>query len=537
MGVVLIHGAGTITLVGPPLSGYGCADSNWTDQMRVMPFTETLPYALYRADQVREFDRIAIQEYGIPGAELMERAGSRAFQLLQTLWPAAKEILILCGSGNNGGDGYVVARLAKQAGIQARVLLLSDPAKVKGDALAMLRAWQEAGGEVEPYEGLPKRCDLIVDALLGTGLEREVSGRWAQAIEAVNRHPAPVLAIDIPSGLNADSGRRMGCAIEAHATISFIGLKRGMFTGEGPDCCGRTYFDALELPARIYARQILDTRRIDWSKLSSTLTPRRRSAHKGAFGHLLVIGGDLGFSGAARLAGEAAARSGAGLVSVATRPEHAALLNLGRPELMCRGVAEADELDSLLKRAGVIALGPGLGRGAWGRSLFERAMASGLPLVIDADGLNLLAAAPAQRDDWILTPHPGEAARLLDCTVEEIEADRFAAVERLQAVYGGIVVLKGAGSLIHSGGNRPTALCSDGNPGMASGGSGDLLTGIIAALLAQGFATQEAAEIGVCLHAAAGDQAARAGELGMLASDLLPEIRRLLNPDRTDADS
>ena len=431
----------------------------------------------------------------------------------------------------------MVARLARQAGLNARVLMLSDPAKVKGDAHTMLQAWEESGGVVEPYEGLPKRCDLIVDALLGTGLEREVSGRWAEAILEVNRHPAPVLAIDIPSGLNSDNGRSMGCAIEADATISFIGLKRGMFTAEGPDFCGALHFDALELPARIYARQILAARRIDWSKQVLTLSPRRRSAHKGAFGHLLVIGGDLGYSGAVRMAGEAAARTGAGLVSIATRHEHARLLNLGRPELMCRGVDEPNELEPLLAQADVIALGPGLGKGPWSRALYERVMNSALPLVVDADGLNLLAEAPRRRNDWILTPHPGEAARLLGCSVAQVEADRFAAVERLQATFGGVVVLKGAGSLIQGESNRPVALCSDGNPGMASGGSGDLLTGIIAALLAQGDSSQAAAEMGVCLHAAAGDRAAQAGERGMLATDLLPEIRSLLNPGVIDAES
>lgn len=494
-----------------------------------MPFTETLPYALYRAEQVREFDRIAIQEFGIPGAELMQRAGSRAFQLLQELWPQATHITVICGVGNNGGDGYVVARLARQAGLQVQLLSLGDPAKLHGDALVMADAWREQAGEIDPYAGLPKKTDLIVDAVLGTGLEREVTGHWAEALQAINRHPAPVLAIDIPSGLNSDNGMIMGCAIQADATISFIGLKQGMFTGMGPDCCGQIHFYALEIPARIYGRQILAARRIDWQKLSQRVQPRRRTSHKGDLGHVLVVGGNRGYSGAARLAAEAAARAGAGLVSVATHPAHAAQLNLGRPELMCRGVENSAELLPLLERASVIALGPGLGLDAWGRDMFRAAMNSGLPLVVDADALNLLSEAPARSERWVLTPHPGEAARLLETDTQTVQADRFAALQRLQARFGGVVVLKGAGSLVGEGSSRPPAVCSGGNPGMATGGSGDLLTGIIAALIAQGSELMEAAELGVVLHAAAGDRAAQQGEIGMLAGDMLAELRGLMN--------
>lgn len=501
-----------------------------------MPYTEALPYALYRAEQVREFDRIAIQEYGIPGAELMERAGSRCFQLMRELWPEARQITLVCGAGNNAGDGYVVARLARQAGLVVRLLTLADPARLRGDALTMADAWRALGGEIEPYHELPKKTDLIVDAILGTGLEREVTGSWAEVIAAINRHPAPVLAVDIPSGLHSDNGRRMGCAVQAEASLSFIGLKQGMFTGAGPDCCGRIYFDALEIPARIYASQILSARRIDWDKLYQLIPPRRRSAHKGDFGHVLVIGGERGYSGAARMAAEAAARCGAGLVTIATHPEHAAFLNQGRPELMCRGVENSADLLPLIERADVIALGPGLGQGDWGLGLFQQAITAGLPLVIDADGLNLLTERPSRMEQWVLTPHPGEAARLLGGDTKTIQADRFTALQGLQSRFGGVVVLKGAGTLVKDGTSRPSAVCSGGNPGMATGGSGDLLTGMIAAMLAQGFDLRESAELGVALHAAAGDRAALQGERGMLAGDMLNELRGLLNQDQLHVD-
>lgn len=502
--------------------------------MRVMPTTDQLPYALYTAAQVREFDRIAIEEYDIPGADLMERAGTRAFHWVQARWPGLSEILVVCGVGNNGGDGFVLARHALQGGLRVRVLQLGDPGKMQGDALAMADAWRALGGVIEPFDGLPGKPGLIVDAILGTGLERDVTGRWADAIERINAHQAPVFSLDIPSGLNSDTGRVMGSAVHAEASLSFIGLKRGMFTGEGPACCGEVAFDALDVPARVYARQLLSARRIDWSKQGELMGRRRRTAHKGDFGHLLVIGGGPGYPGAIRLAAEAGARSGAGLVTVATHPGHAATLNLGRPELMCRGVDSAEGLAPLIQRASVIALGPGLGRDQWGERMFLAASASGLPLVLDADGLFWLQRHPDRRDDRILTPHPGEAARLLGCTSNEIQADRFDALQALQQRYGGVVVLKGAGSLISDGSAHPPALCSGGNPGMATGGTGDLLTGIIGALMAQGRTLREAAELGISLHAAAGDRAARQGEIGMLAGDLLPELRGLLNPGTGD---
>ena len=497
---------------------------------RTMPETDQLPHALYRAEQVRALDRAAIDDFGIPGAELMARAGAAAFRLLRGRWPGARHITVLCGGGNNGGDGYEVARLASADGLTVEVLALADPAGLTGEARAMADAFPAAGGSIQPFHALPKRTDLIVDALLGTGLDREVTGDWARAIAAANAHLAPKLAIDIPSGLHADTGRVLGAAIEAEATISFIGLKQGLFTGEGPSCCGQVAFSPLGAPAVVWSREVLSARRIDWSKQAEFLRPRRRSAHKGDFGAVLVVGGAPGMAGAARLAGEAALRAGAGLVYVASHPDHAGLLGLGRPELMCHPVADPAGLDPLLARADVVALGPGLGQGDWGRALYARALASDRPLVVDADALNLLAAAPQTSARWVITPHPGEAGRLLGCPTAEVQADRFAAVRRLQGRFGGVAVLKGAGTLVYGASHRPPGVCSGGNPGMASGGMGDALTGIIAALIAQGLSLEEAAAAGVCLHAAAGDLAAtQGGERGLLASDLIAAIRPVLN--------
>lgn len=498
---------------------------------RLIQDADRLPHALYRAEQVRALDRTAIEEHGIPGAELMERAGRAAYRLLRQRWPRARDLTLICGAGNNGGDGYVVARHARNEGLAVRVLQLGDPQRLRGDALTMATRLQEAGGRLEPFQGLPEATDLIVDAILGTGLEREVTGDWARAIDAINTHPAPVLAIDIPSGLHADLGRVLGTAVRAQATISFIGLKQGLFTGAGPDCCGQVRFDALQVPAAIYARQLLSAGRLDWAKLRDRLPPRPRSANKGSFGHVLVVGGAPGYAGAARLAGEGALRAGAGLVTIATHPEHAPYLNLTRPELMCRGVAGPEQLEPLLARAQIIAVGPGLDQDTWGEGLLDRVLATRLPLVVDADALNLLAAAPVFRDNWILTPHPGEAARLLGTEPSAIQADRFESIRHLRDRFGGVVVLKGAGTLILGDSHRPTGVCDGGNPGMATAGTGDVLTGLIAALLAQGLDPEDAARAGVCLHAAAGDAAAADGERGLLAGDLLAQIRPLANPD------
>ncbi|MEJ2619510.1 MAG: NAD(P)H-hydrate dehydratase [Candidatus Thiodiazotropha sp.] len=502
--------------------------------MRVMPFTDNLPYALYRADQVRQFDRIAIEEFAIPGATLMERAGIRAFELMRKKWPKVKEILVVCGLGNNGGDGYVVARLALQAGLSVRVLQLGDPEKIQGDALLKARAWMALSQQLEPFRDLPRKPGLIVDAILGTGLERDIRGDWKSAVQQINQHQAPVFALDIPSGINSDSGRVMGCAVKAAATISFIALKPGMFTGYGPDYCGEIAFDALEIPAQIYSRQLLACRRMDWSKVSVSVGRRARTSHKGSYGHLLVVGGDQGYSGAVRMAAEGGARCGAGLVTLATHPQHAPWSNLGRPELMCRGIDGADDLSHLHEQASAVVLGPGLGRTAWGEGVYHKVVETQLPMLLDADALFWLARYPDQRSNWILTPHPGEAARLLGWQTAEVQNDRFAACEALQQRYGGVIVLKGAGTLVSSRGSQPVALCSDGNPGMASGGSGDVLSGVIGAFLAQGYALRDAAELGVCLHAAAGDRAARKGEIGMLAGDLIDVLRETLNSELVD---
>ncbi len=488
------------------------------------------PRALYGAEQVRALDRAAIDGCGIPGIELMERAGASAFAHLHARWPGVRRVAVLCGPGNNGGDGYVVARLARQAGIALVCFTVGDPARLRGDAAAAARAALDQGVRPRPFEcSALAGAEVMVDALLGTGLEREVEGPFRNAIEALNGAGIPILAIDVPSGLHADTGCALGAAVKADATVTFIALKRGLYTGAGPDHTGPISFDDLAVPACIYEGLAPSASRLELAALTGSLPRRGRSAHKGHFGHVLVIGGEVGYSGAARMAAEAALRVGAGLVSLATRAVHAAQVTAGRPEIMAHPVERPGELQALLERAGVLAVGPGLGRAPWARGLLARVLESPLPRVLDADALNGLADEPQHGRGWVLTPHPGEAARLLGCKAREVEADRYAAVAAIQRRYGGVAVLKGAGTLVCAGAGA-TAVCTHGNPGMASAGMGDVLTGVIAGLLAQGLAPFEAACLGVCLHAAAGDRAAQGGERGLIATDLMPHLRALVNP-------
>lgn len=485
---------------------------------------QDLSRALYRAEQVRELDRIAIQEYSISGLTLMTRAGQDTFKLLQDLWPQAQSIIVFCGSGNNAGDGYIVAHEALLAGLQISVIRLESEDNLSADAVSAYQTYIKSSGKVFDYHlDIDILADVIVDGLLGTGLSRPLTGVYAQAVATINRSHCPVLALDIPSGVHADTGCVMASAVKADHTLSFIGLKQGMFTGQAVDYCGQIHFSSLDCPEQIYQRISNNVKTV----ITQAMLPRSCYTHKGNNGHVLLIGGDQGYSGAIRLSAEAAARSGAGLISIATHAVHADFLNLNRPELMCHGVASDQQLLPLLKRANVCAIGPGLGQSQWAATLFATALAADKIMVVDADALNLLAKNPCYYQQWVLTPHPGEAARLLGCTVAKIQQDRFQAALDLQQTFGGIVLLKGAGTLITDG--KMIYVATSGNPGMASAGMGDLLTGIIAALIAQGSSLIEATTMAVDIHGKAGDQAATEGERGLLASDLLTPIRQLIN--------
>ena len=495
-----------------------------------------LPVNLYSAEQVRELDRIAIEDFNILGYTLMHRAALFSYQKLKEKWPDAKSITVICGGGNNAGDGYVLAGLAKEEGKEVNVFHLLEPSTIKGDAATAYKYLLASGIESSKYAGQDLSvADVIVDALFGTGLDRDIEGEFYDVINSINSSSVPVMAIDIPSGLNADSGNIMNIAINAELTSTFIGLKKGMFTNNGLQYSGEIKFNDLDVPEEVYIK--LDAgkqtiQRLELEDLKQVLKPRQKNAHKGHFGHVLVVGGDEGYLGAARMAAEAAARVGAGLVSIATRKSHAALLSTVRPEMMSHGVETVDELLPLIQKVNVIAIGPGLGQSEWAKSLLARVLESDLPLVIDADALNLLSDGFSEQDqtssNWVMTPHPGEAARLLNTDSKTIQSDRFEAINSLHEKFPGPVVLKGSGSLISdSEGNL--FICDAGNPGMSSGGIGDVLSGVIAGLIAQGIDTNHATKLGVCIHAKAGDLASKAGERGLMAMDLMPHLRNVVN--------
>lgn len=477
--------------------------------------------SLYTAEQVRALDQTAIAG-GIPGTELMRRAAAAAFVRLRKRWPQASRVCVLCGPGNNGGDGFLLAALAREAGMQTSVIALSEQSY--GDAQEARARCERAGVPISRSFDLPQ-ADVYVDALFGSGLNRAPEGDAAQLIDAFNAIKANVLALDIPSGLSSDTGEAFEPCIKANATICFVAWKRGLFTAQGMDQAGVCELATLDLPASLYAQHPSDAR-----LLTPRALPRRPlDSHKGKYGHVLCIGGDLGAGGSIRLTAEAALRVGAGLVSVATREAHVGALLSACPELMPQGVHVPRNLAPQLEAADVIALGPGLGREEWGAGLWRAALDANKPTVLDADGLNLLSEnARALPEKIVLTPHPGEAARLLNSKTKDVQADRFAAVRDLAKQHNAIVALKGAGTLIAKP-DGEVAVCPWGNPGMASGGMGDCLTGLIAGLLAQGESPWKAACLGVGLHARAGDMAARAGERGLLATDLFPYLRALVN--------
>jgi NAD(P)H-hydrate epimerase len=465
---------------------------------------------VYRAEQARAIDARAIHELGISGYTLMKRAGRAAFDVMRERFPDARRLVVVCGSGNNGGDGYVLAWEARAAGLDVELVARVDPDALSGEAADACAAWRRSGGAIHGEEALEarlSRADLIVDAVLGTGLDREVRSDVAETLAAINAAAAPVLALDLPSGLNADTGQPMGIAVRADLTVSFIAMKRGLLTGTAGDWTGPVVLAALDVPDEAFDGTEADAERLGADAASRWLAPRRASTHKGNLGHVLVVGGDHGMPGAPLLAARAALETGSGLVSVATRAAHAVPMATGLPEAMWHDGEDGERLEALQQRADVLALGPGLGRSDWSAAAWDRLVDRERPLVLDADGLNRLAERPREREDWVLTPHPGEAARLLGIDTAEIQRDRFASVRELAGRFRAVVVLKGFGTLVGAPDGR-IAVCPFGTPAMATAGMGDALTGVIASLYGQGLAPFDAARAGVVLHARAAESAA-----------------------------
>ena len=491
-----------------------------------MPHTkDDLPDALYSAAQVRGLDASLIAA-GTKGFELMQRAARATWRALVRQWPSANELSVLAGQGNNAGDGYLVAVLARRAGWMVRVLAVGDPQRLQGDAgLAHAEAMSEKVS-IEAWNAQSELRGVVLDALLGTGLSGDVREPYASAIAAINASGLPVAAVDIPSGLSADTGRILAHAVRADLTVTFIGLKVGLFTGDAADVVGELVFNDLHADPQLLEGAPVSARRLNAGNLPR-LAVRPPASHKGKFGHVLLMGGDRGFGGAILLSAQSALRSGAGMVSVATRSEHVPAALARIPEAMVVGASSANQLMGLLQKVSVLVVGPGLGQAAWGRSLLSAAANAPVPQVWDADALNMLAEERVRLPrDCVITPHPGEAARLLGISTAQVQADRPAAAHALSKKYTAVVVLKGAGSLI-AGPDGRLAVCHQGHPAMATAGLGDVLAGLVGALLAQGMEAFDAACLAVWLHANAGEQQGKFGR-GLAASDLIPAIRQLL---------
>ncbi|WP_295551130.1 NAD(P)H-hydrate dehydratase [uncultured Stenotrophomonas sp.] len=487
---------------------------------------------LFDSVAARALDARASALAGDGGWGLMAQAGQAAWQCLLQHWPQARRIGVVVGAGNNGGDGLVLARHARQAGRVVAVIAL--PGKPPSTVLAQRAAsdFKSDGGIVMEFDGALPEADIWVDALFGLGFDRAPEGAAQALIAAVNAQAAPVLALDVPSGVDADRGAVLGVAVNAALTLQFIVAHRGLYTGDALDHCGQKALAPLQLPAAAWQGASPAAEHWTQARLPALLPPRRANTHKGESGHVLCVGGNHGSGGAIAMAAEAALRAGAGLLSLGTRRDHVGPLLARLPEAMTHALEDGDVLPALLDKARVVAIGPGLGQDEWAHALFARVLAGDKPLVVDADALNLLAQDPRALPDAILTPHPGEAARLLGCSTADIQADRYRCAQALAERFHAVVVLKGAGSIVTAPGQAPRLIAA-GNPGMAVGGMGDLLTGIIASLRAQGLAAFDAAAAGALLHALAGDAAAADGARGLLPTDLLVPLRRLANPERS----
>jgi ADP-dependent NAD(P)H-hydrate dehydratase / NAD(P)H-hydrate epimerase len=509
---------------------------------------------LVTAAEMRELDRLTIERYGTPGHVLMERAGRGAVEAMLRLFPhvrrKGKRLLVCAGKGNNGGDGFVMARLLRARGARTEVVLFGRGEELQGDAERNYRAYRRGRGVVHEVTTENELADLasrfeaadaVIDAIFGTGLTKKVQGVQASAIELINACGAPVFAVDIPSGLNSDTGQPLGTAVQAEATATFGFAKLGQVLYPGSRHCGELAVVDIGIAAEAIAEQPPRAALLDADAVARLVPLRAADAHKGTCGHLLVIAGSFGKTGAAQLVTRAALRTGAGLVTLcgprSLYPVYAAAvleaMTEALPDHDGRIRFDADRLRALADGRNAIVVGPGLGTHDGARQTVRWLLAhAGVPMVLDADALTLVADdLRALRDaagPTVLTPHPGEMARLTGGTTASVQADRVGTARRFAAEQRCTLVLKGTRTVIADP-DGSVWINPTGNPGMASGGMGDALSGITGALLAQGLTASEAAHLAVYVHGAAADTAAAAnGEIGLVASDVIAGVPREL---------
>lgn len=500
-----------------------------------------LPVSLYTSQGVKQLDEIAISQQKEAGSSLMKRAGQAAFKLIQNQWPKARKLVVFCGSGNNGGDGFVVARLAKTEGFEVSVIQVGDvdASRLSPEAKEARDAWLALKQPIHSFREIDKDVDVIIDAMLGTGLKFPLKASYQVAINAINqaksKNRSNVLAIDLPSGLDGNTGDTPDVVIQADMTITFIGLKIGLFCANAYQVVGKLFFDHLGVDTNGQMRVQPVAKRFDYGDITDVFSKNRSVQHKGDNGHVLVIGaGEVQYAGAPLLSAEAAYRSGAGLVTVCVEPKTLPLMARAIPEIMIHPLDRLKELEELVAKADVILIGPGLGQNKWSKNVLEKALSSGKQLVVDADALNILSTlSQVKNTNWILTPHPGEAGRLLKQTTKEIQADRLQAAIKLQQQYHGTIVLKGQGTIICSAKALPM-LYSESIPLLATAGTGDVLAGLIAGLWAQKLSPERAAQFAVAVHGQAAREEQILGDKGMVASDLFLHIRSLLSLDKDE---
>ena len=486
------------------------------------------PLPVHTTQQSIELEDLVKRDYAISGYELMRRAGGGAFEKYQELWPQCRNIAIICGAGNNGGDGYEFASAALDAGFDAEVRYTNDP---KTPEARMARdKYQSRGGKLVPnhFDSKCSEFDVVIDALLGIGLNKQITGRMADAVNVINQTAKRVMSLDIPTGVDSDSGSLAGPVVKADATVTFISPKLGLLCLPASEYVGRLFVDTLDVPKDAYSKVGNVAHLVDPNEFGPKIPIRRPAAYKSSVGQVLIIGGSESMEGAALMAAQAAYRAGAGLVSIATINENSSLFRQQTPEIRVYRVTETTELEKLIEIHDVIGIGPGLGFSDNARKVVEIVGKSEKKIVVDADGLNVLAEIGLTSDNWILTPHLGEAARLLGTTTDKIRNERLDTASKIVGRYGSVCVLKGQNTVIAS--NEDTWICTRGNPGMATAGMGDVLTGVICGIWGAGTNMATAARAGVWIHAAAGDEsAAEQGQVGLMATDLLPGIRRNLN--------
>ena len=494
-------------------------------------------------------DRIAIDQYGYSGILLMKTAGQRAFANIMACFSGFEPMVVLCGSGNNGGDGYVVAQCAQAIGLE--VIVVQAAAPKTRDAIQVCQEFVDRGGSIITSDTndieVLRSAGLIIDGLFGTGLNRAPSGCYADLIRVANQADCPVAALDIPSGLDSDTGFAFDPCIEASMTVTFIGKKFGLFTGQGKNCSGQIKFEDLNLPGDIQESVKPIAKIIPSPELKkSPLKKRMADSHKGNYGNIIIAGGDNGMLGAALLAGRAALRCGSGRVTVLSTERHLDMPALHCPELMSQCIENETGFARLCEQCDVVVVGPGMGLSDWSKQIFDGLIELQKPMVIDADGLVLLAEAFRKRDvrkhdhvktvldHWVLTPHPGEAAKLLGCSTADVQKDRIGAVKAIGEQFGGVCVLKGAGTLVADL-SAAVGVCDRGNPGMASAGTGDVLAGIIGSLIGQNLDSGnldlgKAAQAGVWLHATCADNiAGKIGMASLLAGDIIDALPEALS--------